>query len=66
MPDGALPPSFGSQTADAQTSPASDDARWDEDDADGLRAANGIALSTIISAAIWIGLAFAFNWFFGR
>ncbi len=35
-----------------------------EEEPDGLRPATGIALSTIIGFAIWLGFILAFNYFF--
>ena len=66
MPDGALPPLFPPDSAGARNTPAQDDPLWAEDGADDLGAARGIALSTVISAAIWLCLTVAYNWLFGR
>ncbi len=35
-----------------------------DDEQDGLRSASGIALSTIIGFALWLGFILAFNYFF--
>ena len=66
MLDGALPPPPPHDSAGTQGTPPRDDSLWDEDDGGGLSAANGIALSTVISAAIWLGLVVAFHLLFGR